>query len=183
MYKKSSYENLFFNSTLFGDKEDKENEAMFMTSIDYCFLPEIDQITDKIYLGNYDAARMKEMLKMRNITHIMAVGKSLEALYPDEFAYLVVPVMDRKNENIAFYFKQCFEFIDNAEKIYIHCQAGVSRSATVVIAYLMWKMKMKYRDAHKYVLTKRRIISPNEGFVKQLKKFENEVFENKKYFN
>ncbi|KAL5107998.1 Dual specificity protein phosphatase 12 [Taenia crassiceps] len=48
---------------------------------------------------------------------------------------------------------------------------GVSRSATIVIAYLMWRFRMSFDEAYKKVLKSRRV-SPNEGFISQLKCFE-----------
>ena len=50
-----------------------------------------------------------------------------------------------------------------------HCAAGVSRSASILIAYLMREKKMKYQEAHDFVKSKRSIIIPNSGFVQQLK--------------
>ena len=55
---------------------------------------------------------------------------------------------------------------------------GASRSATIVIAYLMWTKKMKYDDAHKIVKNKRFIIWPNPGFIEQLKMFDKLLVEN-----
>ena len=56
--------------------------------------------------------------------------------------------------------------------------AGASRSATIIIAYLMWKKKMKYYDALDFVQKKRFIVDPNDGFKEQLKLFEEELIKN-----
>ena len=56
--------------------------------------------------------------------------------------------------------------------------AGASRSATIVIAYLMWIKKMKYEDALNFVISKRPIVYPNDGFREQLKMFEKLLDEN-----
>ena len=50
---------------------------------------------------------------------------------------------------------------------------GISRSPSIVIAYLMWKAHCSYYDAYFFVKNRRSFICPNEGFVKQLKIFEN----------
>ena len=56
--------------------------------------------------------------------------------------------------------------------------AGLSRSATIVIAYLMWSQKWKFADALDYVVKRRPLVCPNDGFQKQLKIFENLLINN-----
>jgi protein-tyrosine phosphatase len=54
-------------------------------------------------------------------------------------------------------------------KVLVHCAAGVSRSASFVIAYIMKSRKIGFDEAYTFVKSKRPIITPNSGFVKQLK--------------
>ena len=49
---------------------------------------------------------------------------------------------------------------------------GISRSSTIVIAYLMWKTRATFNETYFFVKNRRKYISPNEGFVAQLKIFE-----------
>lgn len=53
--------------------------------------------------------------------------------------------------------------------------AGVSRSVTLVLAYLIKKKGMRYDDAYSMVKSKRRIIHPNSGFIDQLRKYESQL--------
>lgn len=48
--------------------------------------------------------------------------------------------------------------------VLVHCMGGISRSATIVIAYIMWSQKRCYQDALKYVDEMREGVYPNEGF-------------------
>lgn len=64
---------------------------------------------------------------------------------------------------------------DNDGKVLVHCQAGVSRSATVCIAYVMYKNNMTLEDAFDLVRSRRGVISPNLNFMQQLKEFENDI--------
>jgi dual specificity MAP kinase phosphatase len=57
-------------------------------------------------------------------------------------------------------------------KILVHCQAGVSRSATVTIAYILKHSKMTVMEAYRHVKSKRVIIAPNFNFMGQLMEFE-----------
>ena len=51
---------------------------------------------------------------------------------------------------------------------------GVSRSATLVIAYLIWKNKSTYKENYKFVKNNR-FIGPNIGFTRQLLIFEKKL--------
>uniref|UniRef100_A0AAQ4Q870 Serine/threonine/tyrosine interacting protein n=1 Tax=Gasterosteus aculeatus aculeatus TaxID=481459 RepID=A0AAQ4Q870_GASAC len=59
-----------------------------------------------------------------------------------------------------------------AGKVLVHGNAGISRSAALVIAYLMETFGMKYRDAFSHVQERRFCINPNVGFVHQLQEYE-----------
>ena len=64
----------------------------------------------------------------------------------------------------------------NGNGVLVHCQAGISRSATVVIAFLMKHEGLTLNDAYKLVKEKRPVISPNINFMGCLVKFEKTSF-------
>ena len=64
-------------------------------------------------------------------------------------------------------------------RVLIHCEMGISRSATIVIAYLMYKLKITLFDAYLYVFSRRNVIRPNSSFLKQLELFEKKLFNGK----
>ena len=57
----------------------------------------------------------------------------------------------------------------------VHCHAGISRSATIVIAYLMKALSMTLEEAYKLVKSRRPRIKPNQAFISQLMEYEKEV--------
>lgn len=63
------------------------------------------------------------------------------------------------------------QMLKEGRNILIHCAAGVSRSASFTIAYLLKKNKMKYAEAFSFVKEKRNIIRPNSYFIQQLKEY------------
>jgi protein-tyrosine phosphatase len=86
---------------------------------------------------------------------------------------------DVEEQNLAKYFDQSHHFIrhhiSKGHQVLVHCQAGVSRSATMCIAYLMKEMGLTFLQAYACVKEVRPIISPNYGFVAQLLKYEKEL--------
>ncbi len=65
--------------------------------------------------------------------------------------------------------------------VFVHCVAGISRSASVCVGYLMWKHRMSYQQAYKVVKDSRPWINPNHGFVDQLQDFERLDFDLSKW--
>jgi protein-tyrosine phosphatase len=134
-----------------------------------------DKITENIYLSNYGSSLNKIKLKEEGITHILTLVVGVSEIYPEDFKYKIIELMDHKKENISQYFNECINFIDecsnNNGKILIHCSQGISRSPTIVIAYLIKKYSKNYTDIYNYIKEKREIIEPNDGFKKQLLKF------------
>jgi atypical dual specificity phosphatase len=62
------------------------------------------------------------------------------------------------------------------KKVLVHCAAGISRSSTLVIAYLINCENMKLFDAFKHVRSKRGVIWPNTGFMKMLIEMEFKIY-------
>ena len=140
---------------------------------------DIDQITETIYLGNIDAAFNKKKLKQLGIKKVLTVMSAFGNHYsPHEFIHKSIDVDDDFRTNIICHFKECISFIEGKDKIFIHCAAGMSRSPTIVIAYIMWKRKLRLNEAIKFVKEKRSIISPNDNFMNQLKIFEELLIKN-----
>jgi hypothetical protein len=139
------------------------------------YYPEIDQISQKVYLGNEDGAREKEKLASLGVNRILNCASACEIYHPYDFEYKQLYLENEINENIKKYFKDCIEFIERSDKIFVHCRMGMSRSATIVIAYIMWKEKMAFVTAKEFVKSKRKCIYPNKGFENQLKEFEKEL--------
>ena len=76
----------------------------------------------------------------------------IKPAFPSLFTYKVIEIPDENHINIKQYFPECNAFIDNAlsngGRVLVHCAAGVSRSASVVIAYVMYKKGFGFVDAY-----------------------------------
>ena len=141
----------------------------------------MDQITDKIWLGNASAARNISLLKTNGISKILSIMNNPPHIYKesDGINLKYINIYDKPRENIIQHFGDCINFIEGKEKVLIHCIFGKSRSSTIVIAYLMWKEKRSLDDALNFVNQKRKNAIPNIGFIKQLQIFEKLLNTNK----
>uniref|UniRef100_A0A4W3IZL0 Dual specificity protein phosphatase 10 n=1 Tax=Callorhinchus milii TaxID=7868 RepID=A0A4W3IZL0_CALMI len=142
---------------------------------------ELTPILPFLFLGNEQDAQDLEKMQRMNIGYIINVTTHLPLYHYDKgiFHYKRLPATDSNKQNLRQYFEEAFEFIEEAHQcgngLLIHCQAGVSRSATIVIAYLMKHTRMTMTDAYKFVKGKRPIISPNLNFMGQLLEFEEDL--------
>lgn len=83
---------------------------------------------------------------------------------------------DTPDQNLSQYFSVCNDFIHAARlregNVLIHCLAGMSRSVTVAVAYIMTATNLNWKDALKVVRAGRAVANPNVGFQTQLQDFE-----------
>ena len=141
---------------------------------------DMDEIIENLYLGNLSSSRDIPKLKELGIKKVLSI---LEGLWPeykesDNISHKTINVMDYSDINIIKYFGECLNFMKGDEKILVHCAGGSSRSASFVIAYLMWTKKMPFKEALNFVHEKRPIIYPKPGFQDQLQLFEKILKEN-----
>jgi protein-tyrosine phosphatase len=115
------------------------------------------------------ASTNKTLLKSLGITHILSVCDGAVPKFAKEFTYKIIPIYDVPTARLAPHFGECIKFIkeaiDAGGKVLVHCWAGVSRSATITIAYMMRIHNMTLGDAFNFVKSKRAIIFPNHGFM------------------
>jgi len=124
-----------------------------------------------LFLGDINAAENKEFFITNNITHVVDAMNLGEPQHNWLIKYLHIDILDIPSSNIFKHFNNCYDFIDEGLKngvVLVHCMAGVSRSPTIVIAYLIKKFNMSFNTAYRIVLQHRSIIKPNYGFRRQL---------------
>ena len=154
------------------EKEENFNEMLKVFSERKIIFEGDIIIENKLILGSIESSYMKEDLKKLGVTHILMVGFFMTPIYPDDFIYGNYEINDDTNENILQYLIDGIKFIENSKICYCHCQLGKSRSASFVIAYIMYKNKIHFSPAFDYVKKKRKMIFPNEGFQCQLEDFD-----------
>lgn len=152
-----------------------------------CTDPDVDQIMDRLYLGGISTAYNGEHLRNElGITHVIGCVLGLDPPQLDNLHYKMFPVRDIEAQNMIQYFDEANAYIDTVlaendeNKIYLHCICGVSRSATLLGAYLMHKMDWDAKTAIQFIQSKRPMVNPNDGFRQQLDNFEQVLNQRKK---
>ena len=144
----------------------------------------MNKIIERLYLGNIAAANNLHALKSAGITHILCVASGVEPRFEGKFKYRTIKVSDTSSQSLIRHFPAAIAFIkEGIQKggVLVHCFAGVSRSATCVIAFLMQEKNMTFEKAFAFASQRRPIIFPNMGFQKQLSEFEKLLHLHKSY--
>ncbi|KAL6043223.1 Protein-tyrosine-phosphatase mkp1 [Balamuthia mandrillaris] len=131
----------------------KESHSFFIESPPHPELYEIGS-GSRLFLGAQEAATNVEGLAHHKVTHILNVATGIENLFPQDFVYLSEPLYDDEQQQIERHFERCFAFIEQGishSGVLVHCNAGVSRSASIVIAYLMNKHRLRFEEAYQRV--------------------------------
>nr|XP_029479361.1 dual specificity protein phosphatase 22-B-like isoform X2 [Oncorhynchus nerka] len=110
----------------------------------------LNKVLPDLYLGNFKDARDREQLTRNNITHILSIHDSAAPILPG-MTYLCISAADLPTQNLL---------------------AGVSRSVTLVVAYIMTVTGLGWQEALAAVRVARPCAGPNLGFQRQLQEFE-----------
>lgn len=137
------------------------------------FDKECSKVAEHIYLGGDAVARDKDILKQNGITHVLnCVGFVCPEYFKSDFVYRTLWLQDSPSEDITSILYDVFDYFEDVReqhgRVFVHCCQGVSRSTSLVIAYLMWREGQSFDDAFEYVKAARGIADPNMGFACQL---------------
>ncbi|XP_076355040.1 dual specificity protein phosphatase 3-like isoform X2 [Tachypleus tridentatus] len=163
---------------------DELKEIITAPSGGYYALPTdpYNEVYPNVYISDGTTALCTCVLRRLRVTYVLnaAQGKdkwynlinTSPAFYKDTgIEYMGVEAIDMSSFNLEPYFQEAADFIekglDSGGKVLVHCRQGISRSATLVLAFLMIKRHLTAQEAMRTVRSKREII-PNDGFLKQL---------------
>lgn len=135
------------------------------------------QILPHLYLGCRKVAASLSSLKGSGITNILNMTSSVPNQFPAAgLTYRKIAVEDSHDVNMLQHFPEAFGFIEdarmNGEKVLVHCHAGMSRSVTIILAYLMKYYNHTLDSAYEHVKQIKSDISPNFSFMGQLLEYE-----------
>ncbi|KAK7399610.1 hypothetical protein VNO78_10795 [Psophocarpus tetragonolobus] len=134
---------------------------------------ECSRIAEHVYLGSDTVAKSEEVLRRHGITHVLnCVGFVCPEYFKRELVYKTLWLRDSPSEDITSILYDVFDYLEDVRqqggRVLVHCCQGVSRSSSLVIAYLMWREGRSFEDAFHYVKNARGVTNPNMGFACQL---------------
>jgi len=148
---------------------------------------DMTEITPNLFIGDEGAAKNTFYLKKVGVTHVLNTAEGTRVglvdtnqnfYKPFNIKYKGLKLLDVAQTNIAMYFSEVAEYIDEAlksgGKVLVNCLMGMSRSSTCVLAYLMLRQNMTAVEALTEV-RRHREVRPNDGFLRQLADLDNKL--------
>ncbi|KAH7815339.1 putative Dual specificity protein phosphatase 19 [Monocercomonoides exilis] len=140
------------------------------------------EIVHNLFLGHYPKLDSIEFLTQLGITHVLNISLENDYTLPEGVSRKFICVDDI--ESVELDFDDGVQFIsrslDKGGRVLVHCYLGISRSSSMIIAYLMWRYNIPLSKALVFVKNRRRIIRPNDGFLEQLIEYEAKLKESRK---
>ena len=165
----------FVVCTRTGDKIRKDQWESYSNSLS-------TEIKPYLFLGGErNAGNHKELGYRTNCGFVLNLAWEVANFFPGEFEYLKMFLSDFSDNATDLYAQldQAIAFVDRARAsnsaILVHCVQGISRSSTIVIAYLMKRENMTLKDAYAHVKNLRPLIRPNKGFLTALIKLDEKL--------
>ena len=135
----------------------------------------ITSIDDIIYLGNAYNAADYYYLKQFGITGIVNACNEISNYFEDDFKYFNIDILDINNSSIYNFFDPFIKFVEKIleedGKIMIHCFMGSSRSAILVVLYLIKFKSFNIEDSIEFITEKRNRVNINVTYVKELREY------------
>ncbi|KAI4886364.1 hypothetical protein NFI96_004711 [Prochilodus magdalenae] len=144
-----------------------------------------DEVWPNIIVSDARTAKDVDLLKVLGVTHIVNAadgptrihtGSAFYSQAQLQVRYYGVAAPDSRDFNMSQFFYPTARFIHSAltthsGKVLVHCARGISRSATLVLAYLMIYQGLTLSEAIQAVRPHRSIL-PNVGFLQQLRELD-----------
>jgi len=162
---------------------DSHNLAMYF----YAELSEITEILpNTLYLSGCSPVTADNLESLGITAVVCALSEHEERrmmsdrAFPESVKRMFVRLIDSESSDIAQHFESAGRFIEEeiqaGGRCLIHCAAGISRSATIVLSFLMRHRNHDLRSAFNLVKSKRRVVRPNNGFFQNLIDYERSIF-------
>ena len=158
------------------------NPEKYMAHLNNTRKNNLNHIIGNIYIGMFESSTNIHLLIKNNIKYIINItmfnkpDNVLQEYRKLKINHYTFKFVDDESVDISRFINDTNKIINKAvekkQNILVHCQEGISRSPTAVIAYLIKQLEIKDVDRCISILRKKRpCIRPNIGFIKQLKEY------------
>ena len=138
------------------------------------------ELWPNLWLGPLASGSDLPLLQSCGITHILLAAGEIQPPHPSHFTYMSLPLEDTTAQPLAPYLSPACDYIERAlaegGKVLVHCRAGVSRSASLVLAYVMKVGHFRLKETIRMMQAKGATIGPNPSFLNELLIWERELF-------
>eukprot|EP01065_Artemidia_motanka_P012855 TRINITY_DN1709_c1_g2_i1.p1 TRINITY_DN1709_c1_g2~~TRINITY_DN1709_c1_g2_i1.p1 ORF type:complete len:600 (+),score=182.93 TRINITY_DN1709_c1_g2_i1:78-1802(+) len=138
-----------------------------------------DCVCENLYIGSLRSAQTPKVYTDLGIKFVVTCGKNMKICKEGDVEQREVLVEDVEEQSLVPYFESTTEWMHGALPrggVLVHCFAGLSRSATFTIAYLMRKKGLRLDDAIEEVMRARPAIHPNPAFMRELVQYDAQLF-------
>jgi hypothetical protein len=140
----------------------------------------MSKVLDSLYISGYAFAADLSRLRDTRITHVVNMTYEYPDFFPSDFTYLHIRAKDTLSERLSSSFQDIAAFVTNATALggrtLVHCQEGISRSATAVLACLVINQHMALGPAFKLLKHAKGDVEPNVTFLKELRRLEFDLY-------
>ena len=136
----------------------------------------MSKILENLFLGDIATSTNHKFLKQSNIRAMIIIGTEIHPFHTRGFVHMKINAEDKPDFDLKKHFNEVSAFLHkNLQKggVLVYCYYGASRSASVVLAYLIKYQRISLKRAFDTVNAKRKI-QPNEGFMRQLEEYYQE---------
>jgi predicted protein tyrosine phosphatase len=144
---------------------------------------ECSQIADYLFVGGASVATSWETISNNGITRVVNCSSAVvENCFVDyaNMKYLSLNMVDGRQDDVGWFVCQVIQFVEEGrargEKTLIHCEKGVSRSCSFIIAHRIWLSSSTWKEAFDYVKQRRKVCAPNTAFTCNLIEFSDLLF-------
>ena len=134
-----------------------------------------------LFVGTGQQATNWKVVRDLKLTHIINVSVEHPCVFTEKIKYLHLKLEDVEEACLKEHFDEAIHFIEAAlhntsNRVLVHCNLGISRSSTIILAYLMKTYNATLQEAFKFLRHRRPIVCPNLGFLQQLIGYEHDLF-------
>ncbi|ELR16194.1 dual specificity phosphatase, catalytic domain containing protein [Acanthamoeba castellanii str. Neff] len=138
-------------------------------------LREPAEVQAGLFMGSQRSSGNVDYLRSLNITHILSVG--VDTLHPTEFTHKRIKgLQDADTSDLLSRLPECIAFIEEALQagsgVLVHCQGGISRSAAVVVGFLVHSNRdLSANEALALLHQSRPTARPRPAFLEQVEAY------------